>query len=216
MKTLIAIPCMDTVPVTFAESLLNLQKPQQTAVCFKASSLIYDARNLLALTAIENNFDRVLWLDSDMDVPINTLTRLSEDMDAYGWNMVTGVYFKRRFPAEPVIFENISEPTLVNGIPERHIDTYKSYPRNSLFQIAGCGFGCVMTSVPLLKRVWDKYKNAFLPFPWAGEDISFCHRVNLLGETIFCDSTIRCGHVGQYVYQEKDFVIGGRENWEKD
>lgn len=215
MKTLIAIPCMDTVPVTFAESLLNLQKPAQTAVCFKASSLIYDSRNLLALTAIENDFDRVLWLDSDMDIPMNTLVKLSEDMDRIiDCNMVTGVYFKRKFPADPVIFRNIDEPTLVNGMPERHIDTYNDYPRNDIFPVAGCGFGCVMTSVDLLKRVWDHYQNAFLPFPWAGEDISFCHRVNLLGEKIYCDPFINCGHVGQYIYREKDFIEGRGEEHE--
>ena len=53
MSIMIAIPCMGTTPVQFTESLLNLEKPEGTKVCFKSSSLIYDARNLLSLTAIE-------------------------------------------------------------------------------------------------------------------------------------------------------------------
>ena len=205
MKILIAIPCMDSVPIAFAEALLNLQKPQQTAVCFKPNSLIYDSRNLLSLTAIENGFDRVLWLDSDMDIPMNTLLKLSDDMDKLQADIVTGVYFKRRLPTEPVLFEKIEEPTLVNGMVQKNIETFINYPKDRIFTIDGCGFGCVMTSVSLLKRVWDKYHNAFLPFPWAGEDVSFCYRIKLLGEKIYCDPSISCGHIGTYIYTEKDF-----------
>ena len=209
MKTLIAIPCMDSVPVPFAESLLNLTKPPQTAVCFRANSLVYDSRNLLLLTAIDNHFDRVLWIDSDMDVPMNTLVKLSEDMDNLQCDMVTGIYYQRKPPYDPVFFERIDEPTLVNGIPTRNIDTYKDHPQDKPFTIAGCGFGCVMTSVKLLKNIWDTYHNAFLPFPWAGEDISFCHRMNLSGIPIYCDPSVVCGHIGSYTFTEKDFRNGG-------
>ena len=209
MKTLIAIPCMDTLPVPFAESLLNLIKPPQTAVCFHPNSLIYDSRNILALTAIENGFDRVLWLDSDMDVPMDALKTLSNDMDQLQCDMVTGIYFKRKTPTEPVLFEKIQEPELVNGQVKKNIDSFKTYERNSIFPVAGCGFGCVLTSVDLLKAVWDKYQNAFLPFPWAGEDISFCYRVNLIGRKIYCDSSVTCKHIGQYAYSEQDFIRNG-------
>ena len=205
MKTLIAIPCMDTVPVGFAESILNLQKPAQTAVCFHNGSLVYDSRNLLALTAIENNFDRVLWLDSDMVIPMNALVKLSDDMDKLGCDMVSGIYFKRKPDTEPVFFRRIDEPAVVNGKVQRRIDPYLDYPQDNLFKIDGCGFGCVMMNTSLLKEVWDKFQNAFLPFPWAGEDISFCYRVKLLGHNIWCDPSISCGHIGQYTYNEQTF-----------
>lgn len=203
MTTLIAIPCMDTVPFQFAESLIDLYKPQGTAVCFKPNSLIYDSRNLLSLMAIENHFDRVLWLDSDMIVPMDTLTKLSADMDEHGYDMVTGVYYKRAIPTEPVLSRTLQPPTLENGKPVRHIDTYDPYPAGTLFPVAACGFGCVMTSVSLLKQVWEKYQNAFLPFPWAGEDYSFCYRVNLLGKQIYCDPSVQCGHVGTAIYSKE-------------
>ena len=35
MKTLIAIPCMDTIPVGFMQSILYLNKPEGTSVCFR-------------------------------------------------------------------------------------------------------------------------------------------------------------------------------------
>lgn len=202
-KILIAIPCMDSVPYHFAESLLNLYKTPDTRVCFKANSLVYDSRNLLSLTAIEHHFDRVLWLDSDMVVPYNALRQLSEDMDEHGYDMVTGVYYKRTQHSEPVLASTLEPPTVEDDIPIRNIDTYDPYPTDTIFPIAACGFGCVMTSVDLLKQVWDTYQNAFLPFPWAGEDYSFCYRVKLLGKQIYCDPHVQCGHVGTMIYSKE-------------
>lgn len=209
MKILIAIPCMDTVPVAFAESLLNLDKPEGTKVCFKSGSLIYDARNLLSLTAIDNQFDYVLWLDSDMTFPHDTLTRLLEDVNRSHAEMVSGLYVKRTMPTKPVIYYRIEPPKQnEQGIPEIQICEWMNYPKDETFAIAGCGFGCVLTSVKLLKDVWDRYGPAFAPYPWAGEDISFCYRVEQMyrerGEHqyIFCDSRIKCGHIGSFLYTE--------------
>ena len=53
MKTLIAIPCMNMVPVGFVQSILYLKKGEDVSVLMKPDSLIYDSRNLISLTAIE-------------------------------------------------------------------------------------------------------------------------------------------------------------------
>ena len=206
MKTLIAIPCMDTLPYQFSQSMLSLIKGD-VSVAYKPNSLIYDARNMLSLTAIEGGFDRVLWLDSDMVFQPNTLQILHKDMDLSGSDMVTGIYFKRNGTALPVIYDQLEEPgTDESGNPVKRIHEYVDYPKDKLFPVKGCGFGCVLTSTKLLKDVWDHFGPAFNPYPWAGEDIAFCHRVNKLGYMIMCDSRIKCGHVGQYVYTEKDFL----------
>lgn len=204
MKTLIAIPCMDTIPVGFAQSLLYLEKGHDVSVCFKANSLVYDSRNLLSLSAIEEKYDRVMWFDSDMMFTKDTMRMLSEDMDNLNADMVTGVYCKRRPPYSPVIFDELDEPTTdpATGKPVPHVHNYDDYPHDAVFPVQGCGFGCVMTSTKLLRAVWDKFGPAFAPYPWAGEDISFCHRVNQLGYTIWCDSNVSCGHIGTFVYTE--------------
>ena len=200
-KTMLAIPCMDTVPVGFMQSILYLDKPPGTSACFNANSLVYDSRNLLSLQAIESGFDRVLWLDSDMTFKPDTLTRLSATMDKLECHMVTGVYVKRRPPFTPVLYSELSEPhRLPNGSLSSSITPYTDYPQSQPFTAAGCGFGCVMTSVRLLKRIWDKFGPAFNPLPWCGEDIAFCHRVNLLGEEVWCDPSVQCGHIGTYIY----------------
>lgn len=207
MKTLIAIPCMDSIPVGFAQSLLWLEKGENVSVLFKANSLIYDSRNLISLTAIEQGFDRVMWFDSDMMFTPNTMKLLQKDMDEYGADMVTGLYFRRTGEHVPVIYDELDLPgTDETGLPLKHIHEYVDYPQNTLFPVRGCGFGCVMTSTKLLKDVWDRFGPAFAPFPWAGEDIAFCHRVNQLGHIIWCDSRITCGHIGTFVYTEDTYM----------
>ena len=203
MKTLIAVPCMDTMPVGFVQSLIYLNKGENVSVLFKPNSLVYDSRNLISLTAIDNQFDRVMWFDSDMMFQPDTLQRLHNDMDNLECEMVTGLYVKRYTPVEPVLYETIEEPTRQpDGKLLKNITTYTDFPRKAVLPVAGCGFGCVLTSVKLLKEVWNTFGPAFNPYPWAGEDISFCHRVNLLGHQIWCDSNVSCGHIGNYVYTE--------------
>jgi len=200
MKTLIAIPCMDTVPVEFVKSLLYLEKGD-CSVLFKPNSLIYDSRNLISLTAIENNFDRVMWFDSDMAFQPDTLKRLHKDMDELNADMVTGLYHKRNGSGIPVIYDELDIPGKdEQGNPVKRIHEFTDYPKDDLFTVKGCGFGCVLTSTKLLQAVWDNYGPAFAPFPWAGEDIAFCWRVNQLGYPIYCDSNVKCGHIGTYVY----------------
>ena len=209
MSIMIAVPCMGSTPIQFTESLLNLEKPEGTKVCTKSSSLIYDARNLLSLTAIENKFDYIMWMDSDMTFPPDTITRLLEDMNdpLYKPSMVTGLYVKRTFPVKPVIYEKVSPPEPdENGVLKINMNEYMNYPKDSRFPVEGCGFGCVLTPVSLIKQVWDKFGPAFSPLPWAGEDVSFCYRVNqMLKDTdahIYCDSRVKCGHIGQFLFTE--------------
>lgn len=212
MKTLIAIPCVNTLPVGFVQSLLYLKKGEDVSVLFKSDSLVYDARNLISLTAIENHFDRVMWFDSDMMFNPDTLEILHHDMDEYQCDMVSGLYVKRHTPVEPVIYKTLEEPKrMPDGHLAKQITPYYDYPQNEVFHIRGCGFGCVLTSVKLLKDVWDRFGPAFTPFPWGGEDISFCHRVNQLGYPIYCDSSVSCGHIGEWVYTE-DMLKRGEDH----
>ena len=66
MRTLIAVPCMDMVHTVFMASLLQLNKPEGTEIAVSSSSLVYDARHSLAKKALNEGFDRILWIDSDM------------------------------------------------------------------------------------------------------------------------------------------------------
>ena len=196
MRTLIALPCMDMVHTVFLKALMGMDRVGDTHFSISCSSLVYDARNTLAKQAVIEGFDRVLWLDSDMDFSPDLLKRLSADMDE-GREMVSGLYFKRKAPVKPVIYKELGfwrdkekdEVTPI-AIP------YEDYPKDDIFTIAGCGFGGCLVSVDLIKRVGDKFGLPFSPLMGFGEDLSFCSRVSQLGVEMFCDSRVKMGHVG--------------------
>lgn len=206
MKTLIAIPCMDMVHTQFMKSVIGMNRVDDTRFAISCSSLIYDARNTLAKQAVTENYDRVLWLDSDMDLPPDILTVLSKDMDE-GRELVSGIYFKRRAPVKPVIYKEVGyyhseEDESVTPIAV----SYEDYPQNSIFPIQGCGFGGCLVSVDLIKKVVDKYGLPFSPIMGFGEDLSFCMRAKTLGVEMFCDSSVKLGHVGLGTITEETYL----------
>jgi hypothetical protein len=206
MKTLIAVPSHDMVHAEFTRCLMELDKPEGTGFALLAGTLIYTARNVIAHKAVEAGFDQVLWLDSDMIFPSDTLLRLSEEMQWPDVDFVTAVYHTRRPPFHPCIYKELHWTVDEDGRVDTGSEVMYPYPKNNLFDVAGCGFGCCITSAPLLKRMIDKYGAPFYPLMGMGEDLSFCHRANEIGETLFCTSKVKVGHVGQYIYDEKDFV----------
>lgn len=196
MKTLIAIPCMDMVHTTFLRSLIGMNRCGETQFAIACSSLIYDARNQLVKKAIDENFDRILWLDSDMDFQPDLMNRLSARLDE-GRDLVTGIYFSRRAPVKPVFYEAVGYyHDDENQSVTPHAVPFLEYPKDSLFEIQGCGFGGVMHTVELAKKVQDKYGVPFAPILGFGEDLSFCVRARDVGATLWCDSSIKLGHVG--------------------
>lgn len=206
MKTLIAIPCMDMVHTAFMSSLLMMNRVGDVSFSVSSSSLVYDARNNLSKQAVDGGFDRILWLDSDMKFDPDLFERLSADMDE-GLDIVGGIYFSRKAPLVPVVYQKVGyyhneeddsvTPAALN---------YYEYPKDELFPCEGIGFGAVLVSVDLVKKVQDKHGLPFSPILGFGEDLSFCVRARDVGATIYCDSRIKVGHVGQYVFSEGDYA----------
>lgn len=212
MKTLIAVPCLDMVYVDFARSLIDLEKPEGTVYSMVKNSLIYNARNTIAKNAIKHKFDRVLWLDSDIVCEPDTLIKLSEDIDT-GLDYVSGVYFMRTMPTKPVIYSDIwmkIEGASVN-VGSKTFTNYPSGKEAGLFEIAGSGFGCVMTSVDLLEHMERKYGAPFTPLLGLGEDIAFCWRVKQEGVKMWCDSRVMCGHIGSRIIDVIDYEYSSQE-----
>ena len=189
MKILIAIPCYDKAEVEFDQSLLRLPK-NNCEVAYATSSLIYDARNALAEKAINENFDYVMWLDSDMVFKPDVIDRLM----AHKKEFVCGVYTTRKAPIKLTLFDLV-QPGAFHAI---------EWCPNELFEIKGCGFGCVLMSTSLLKQVGEAFGRPFSPIVGMGEDLSFCYRVTALGKKMYCDGTIALGHVGKFIYEVTD------------
>ena len=202
-RTLIAVPCHTMVHAKFTRCLMELDRPEGTGYAQIEGTLVYTARTLIANKAVEMGFDRVLWIDSDMTFAPDTLIRLSRDMDEHGLDMVCGIYFTRKVPIMPSIHNKLHWEVKPDGWVDTDCRCFIDYPENSLFEIACCGFGCVMTSVRLLKAMNDKYGSPFYPLMGMGEDTTFCYRATQNGFRIFCDSSVKVGHIGEYEFNEE-------------
>lgn len=205
MSSIIAIPCMDVMPVQFVQSLLFMDKPDDCRCVLASGSLVYDSRNELIARARESGADRILFVDSDMKFERDMMTRLSADIDA-GCEIVSSLCFKRRPPFTPVIYSQM-ELIEENGKKIPTAKVMHDYPQADLFEVEAVGFGCVMLSMSAVEKVID----AFGPYPFApalgfGEDMSFCMRARKAGVKIWCDSRVRVGHVGYYTFGEMDYL----------
>lgn len=207
MKTLVGIPCMDMVHTSFMRSVLCLQYPQECEITLASGSLIYDARNQIAEKAVKGGFDQVLWLDSDMTFERDTLMRLQAHLDA-GLEFISGLYFARKKPIKPIIYKSLTVEEKNGGYVPK-IESYMDYPRNSLFEIEGCGFGCCLVKTSLIKRVTEKFGLPFFPVAGFGEDFAFCYRVKELGVPMYCDSSIKPEHLAYYPVTEETYLKGG-------
>ena len=205
MKTLIGIPCMESIPTVTVKSLLALQH-DGVDFSFSMNSLIYDVRNLLAKKACEDGYDRLMWIDSDMVFEPDLFRRLSARLDE-GCDFATGLYFSRRMPIIPMIYREVA-CYLIDGKEVPTSIEYADYPENSLFEIQGCGFGGCMMTTAMVLDIAKKYGLPFSPILGFGEDLSFCQRATQAGYKLFCDSSIKLGHMSHCIVQESDYLKG--------
>lgn len=189
MKIMIAVPCMDSVPAQFAHSLATMSH-DNCIIAMQIGSLIYTSRNKLALMAVKEECDYVLWLDSDMIFPPNVIDLLMQHKDE--GDIITGCYFKRVPPYHPVLYKKLEISD--EGCVQEDMTEVPDKP----FEVAACGFGCVLMPTNLIVECFAEYGDMFAPIKGVGEDLSFCWRARQMGYRIVCDPSIYLGHVGHY------------------
>ena len=196
-RLLIAIPTTDYIPADFVKSLAKLQQELgRRGIAYdvevQSGTLVYIARNRLANKAINEKYTHVLWIDSDMVFG----EKVYEDLADVGKEMVCGAFVSRRPPYGPCIYTSIEQ----NAIEK--VKDFGIRP----FRVDGCGFALVLTNVELLQAVTQKFGTCFQPTDYYGEDLAFCWRVKQLGREIWCEPTVRPGHIAHVP------VYAGQEN----
>ena len=122
--------------------------------------------------------DGLIWCDSDMLFPKDAFARLV----ASGKDLVSGVYYQRKPPYWPNIYDFNPEK---NGF-ERII----RYPPNVIAPKGGFGFGICYTSMRLLREMPES------PFKFGefSEDLGFCRMAADRGFQPYVDTGIECDH----------------------
>lgn len=153
----------------------------------------------------EGNTEYLLMVDTDMVLPVDTLSRLlKHDKDIVGGLCFSGM-----------MMTNTVNPTL-RIIDEEGIKIMWNYPINSLVQVAATGAACILVK----RQVAEDMLEARGPdhvMPWfafgmhngvaIGEDVGFCLTAGLLGFEVWVDTSLVIPHVKPTFIQEEEYVV---------
>ena len=203
IKLMIAVPSFDYMHVDTVRSLTGLtEELQRQKIAYSleimAGSLVYIARNRLARKAVNEHYTHVLWIDSDMVFNEKT----AEDLLENGKDFVCGAFVSRRPPYGACVYTRIA--------PVEEMEKVEDFGLQP-FRVDGCGFAFVMTTTELLLAVMQKYGNCFTPMEKYGEDLAFCMRAKGIGREIWCDPTVRPGHIAHRAVYAGDKPFGEEE-----
>lgn len=190
-RILVAVPCFDQLYADFAFSLVALvaygKATYRVQDC--RGSDIVGARNAAAVMAIEEGFTHLMFIDSDMAFPPDTVERLL----AHGKPVVGATYIRR---CEPY--------NLLGLVAEKWED-------KPLVEALELPTGCLLINVSALKKVgWPYFAFEYGDNPGEriGEDIWFCRKWRETGGKIYCDAVLtrQLGHIGIKKYTVQDGI----------
>ena len=203
-KIMIGIPMLGTVTAEFFKSILMIKTNGNTQIALEVNSLTHVARNNLAAKALEQECDYIVMVDSDMTFEPDAILKLVQDAEEGQLDLVAALSFRRQYPTAPIICKSVTwERDMETGQITHGSEAMLDYPKDSLFEIGGAGFGMVCVRCETIKEVAGKFAMPpFDPMPALGEDYSFCWRMGQLGKKLYCDSRIKLGHVGATIFDE--------------
>lgn len=200
VKILIAMPTPNTGLMhtkTFV-SLIDLIKPQNCDFYFSRGGYIDSQRNS-AVDAIlkDKEATHIFFVDSDMVIPKDALAKLfKKDKD-----IVSGLYFHRNPPHKPHLYRLVGEG----------LETIDDYGDGNLLECDAVGAGCLLIKKGVFENLAGKVKvvegvsQFFVTTPTVGEDIFFCELAMKGGFKVYCDTSVKCGHIELSVIEEKDY-----------
>lgn len=191
MRILVAVPTYENIcPETF-KSIYDLDKDgHQVDFEFVKGYDCPTARNNIAKKAIEGGYDYVLYVDSDVIVPKDTVRLLTDPFS----NIVLGCCPRKNNTDGRIEIYHTGTFSFTKPY------TYNTLPNNDRIVVKGGGFACAMINVSVFKLI---------PFPWfryvtyedgssLSEDLFFCLRAAESGFVIEADTRVRCGHMARY------------------
>lgn len=180
----------------------RFRNPGDQGIYTVAGTLIFNQREKLAQSALEEGADYILWIDADMRFPKDTITRLiAHDKPIVGVNATT-----RSIPVRPTAKNlEIDFEKEVN-----HWRSVDSKGKTGIERVTSIGCGVMMVK----REVFEK-----TPQPWfwfevlpgdklLGEDVYFCVKAGDAGFDTWVDHGLsnEIGHVGSYTFSWNDIV----------
>lgn len=182
----IGIPTAGSISVETVMSLLDvLSETLTTRLFFVKGSLIHANRTTIVLQALEAQCTHLFFIDSDMQLETGVLSKLLQ----HNKDIVSVNCYRKKLP-------------LISVIVPLDKDNGKEMP-NELFECESVGLACTLINLKIFESMPVPYfvqgwmEDGVTPL---GEDIYFCKKAKQNGFKIWCDPTIKTGHIGDYCY----------------
>lgn len=202
-RLVIGIPTYWLVPYTFIASLADMMAHLQTLkvavdIVVISKPYIDMARNDIVRSAVEKKADWILFLDQDMTFPRDLFDRLA----AHRKEVVGGIYFQKMPPHPPLLYDFVgTKPGADDWLIQPRLDY-----EEGLVKCGAIGMGATLIAMSAIRKVVDYQMNKMEPrmqtpepfkqYAPVGEDIWFARFCAWAGVDVYCDTSIKLGHVG--------------------
>ena len=105
---------------------------------------VADAQNLIVRQCLEGDFEWLFLLEHDVVLPDNTLVALNEYMRDAKYPVVSGLYYSRSRPSEPLVFRG------------RGNSVYTDWKLGDKVWADGIPTGCLLIHNSILRLMWDE------------------------------------------------------------
>lgn len=213
-KVLIGITTAETVCHETMESLFNMTRPADVQVTLRIihAYQVSNGRNELAMYALQNGFDYLFFIDSDVIIPEFTLERLL----AANTLVINGTYPRKEI--DTIVKDN-PYTTLYRhdrrGLNAINFGPFfmsqNELPKEGVVPVDAAGLGCTLINTNVFRIIggndWfhfaqEQQRISHGPY-CLGEDLYFyreCLRHNIQP---YAEGSVRCGHVGKFIYKLK-------------
>lgn len=105
---------------------------------------VADAQNLIVKEVIERDFEWLFFLEHDVVIPPDCFIRVNQYIRSEKVPVVSGLYFTRSRPSEPLIFRG------------RGTSFYANWKPGELVWADGVPTGCLLVHVGILREMWKE------------------------------------------------------------
>jgi hypothetical protein len=104
---------------------------------------VADAQNLIVKAAIDKDFEWLLLIEHDVLLPPDAFIRFNEYMRGEQYPVVSGLYFSRSRPSEPMVYRG------------RGTSYYTDWRLGDLVWCDGVPTGCLLVHCGVLREMWS-------------------------------------------------------------
>lgn len=209
IKVAICVPCRDELMSGFCFDLAKLVQYEalrgkvEIELLQMQGTLIFTQREKLGEEALACGADYLMWVDSDMRFPKDTLEEmLKHNVDIVGVNATT-----RREPIKPTAVNLV-----IKNEEEHSWIPIDSLNANGIEKCTAVGFGLTVIKADVFKKVSRPWFNVIWSDHGAiiGEDIHFCIKCQDTGYDVYVDhdTSRQIGHIGTRSFGWKDIQNG--------